>query len=154
MAHVQDSMKTNVYKQWMFKVPKPKQQQSIKAPLHGTMCPHGACRLPCTWANRSVWHVARMSRTREKELQLVLFSSRFCCTGCAITQSERSRHLKRPSPYTITNARRVGCNNAPNPSCFEIVSYLSTWNYFVEPIISHEMDCQVCWIVASMVLLD
>ena len=29
MAHVQDSMKTNGYKQWMFKVPKPKQQQSI-----------------------------------------------------------------------------------------------------------------------------
>ena len=29
MAHVQDSQKTNGYKQWMFKVPKPKQQQSI-----------------------------------------------------------------------------------------------------------------------------
>ena len=29
MAHVQDSLKTNEYKQWMFKVPTPKQQQSI-----------------------------------------------------------------------------------------------------------------------------
>ena len=29
MAHIQDSLKTNGYKQWMFKVPKPKQQQSI-----------------------------------------------------------------------------------------------------------------------------
>ena len=29
MAHVQDSLKTNEYKQWIFKVPKPKQQQSI-----------------------------------------------------------------------------------------------------------------------------
>ena len=29
MAHVQDSQKTNGYKQWMFNVPKPKQQQSI-----------------------------------------------------------------------------------------------------------------------------
>ena len=29
MAHDQDSLKTNRYKQWMFKVPKPKQQQSI-----------------------------------------------------------------------------------------------------------------------------
>ena len=28
MAHVQDALKTNGYKQWMFKVPKPKQQQS------------------------------------------------------------------------------------------------------------------------------
>ena len=97
-------------------------------------------------------------KSGEKELQLVLFSSRFCCTSCAITQSERSRHLKRPSPYTITNARRVGCNNAPkctaHPSCFDIFSYLSTWNYFVESIISHEMHCQLCWIVASMVLLD
>ncbi len=29
MAHVQDSLKINGYKRWMFKVPKPKQQQSI-----------------------------------------------------------------------------------------------------------------------------
>ena len=29
MAHIQDSLKTNGYKQWMFKVPKPNQQQSI-----------------------------------------------------------------------------------------------------------------------------
>ena len=28
-AHVQDSLETNGYKQWMFKVPKPKQSQSI-----------------------------------------------------------------------------------------------------------------------------
>ena len=41
-----------------------------------------------------------------------------------------------------------------HPSCFEIFSYLSTWNSFVESIISHEMHCQLCWIVASMVLLD
>ena len=39
-------------------------------------------------------------------------------------------------------------------NCFEIFSYLSTWNSFVESIISHEMHCQLCWIVASMVLLD
>ena len=44
---------------------------------------------------------------------LVLFSSRFCRPSCAITQSERSRHLKRPSPHTIANARRVACHNAP-----------------------------------------
>ena len=29
MAHIQDSLKTNGYKQWMFKVSKPNQQQSI-----------------------------------------------------------------------------------------------------------------------------
>ena len=29
MAHVQDALKTNGYQQWMIKVPKPKQQQSI-----------------------------------------------------------------------------------------------------------------------------
>ena len=28
MAHVQDALKTNVYKQWMFNVPRPTQQQS------------------------------------------------------------------------------------------------------------------------------
>ena len=32
----------------------------VKAPLHDTIRPHGACRLPCTWVNRNVWHVARM----------------------------------------------------------------------------------------------
>ena len=26
----------------------------LKAPLHGTIRPHGACRFPCIWANRSV----------------------------------------------------------------------------------------------------
>ena len=41
----------------------------LKAPLHGTIRPHGACRFPCTWANRSVWHVARMSRTRENRVK-------------------------------------------------------------------------------------
>ena len=152
-----------------------------------------------------------MSRTRENRvkrnyIQLVLFSSRFCHTSCAITQSERSRHVKRPSPYTITNARRVACNNAPkctHPASkyfgicqhraktikkntnstqnksethrakqYEVTSFLSTdcglstetcsknvyrlgpRNSFVESIISHEIHCQLCWIVASMVLLD
>ena len=41
----------------------------FKAALHGTIRPHGACRLPCTWANRSVWHVARMSRTRDNRVK-------------------------------------------------------------------------------------
>ena len=35
MAHVQDALKTNGYKQWMFKVPRPKQQQSTTST--GTM---------------------------------------------------------------------------------------------------------------------
>ena len=26
----------------------------LKAPLHDTIRPHGACRLPCTWDNRNV----------------------------------------------------------------------------------------------------
>ena len=26
----------------------------LKAPLHDTIRPHGACRLPCTWVNRNV----------------------------------------------------------------------------------------------------
>ena len=32
MAHVQDALKTNGYKHWMFKVPRPKQQQSGTRP--------------------------------------------------------------------------------------------------------------------------
>ena len=28
--------------------------QCLKAPLHDTIRPHGACRLPCTWVNRNV----------------------------------------------------------------------------------------------------
>ena len=27
---------------------------SLKAPLHDTIRPQGACRLPCTWVNRNV----------------------------------------------------------------------------------------------------
>ena len=91
---------------------------TLKAPLHDAIRPHGACRLPCTWANQSVWHVARMSGHVQIGWKWITARSIFepillheLC--CAITQSERSRHLKRPSPYTITNARRVGCNNAP-----------------------------------------
>ena len=53
-----------------------------------------------------------MWKSGEQDVQLVLFSSRFCRPSCAITQPKRTRHLKRPSPYTITNARRVACNNA------------------------------------------
>ena len=33
-----------------------------------------------------------------------------------------------------------------HPSCFEIFSYLSTWNSFVESIISHKMHCQLRWV--------
>ena len=64
--------------------------------------------------------------------------------------------ITRPSPYTITNARRVACINAPimHSSCFEIFSHLLTWNYFVGSILSHEMHYELCWIVASIVLLD
>ena len=32
--------------------------------------------------------------------------------------------------------------------------YPVTWNSFVEPIYSHEMHCQLRWIVASMMVLD
>ena len=41
-----------------------------KAPLHDTIRPHGACRFPCTWVNRNVWHVGRMSRTRENRVKM------------------------------------------------------------------------------------
>ena len=30
------------------------QKELVKAPLHDTIRPHGACRLPCTWVNRNV----------------------------------------------------------------------------------------------------
>ena len=86
----------------------------LKAPLHSTIRPHGACRLPCTWVNRNVWHVARMSRTRENRVNRIYssFYFRADCAARAVRLPNQSRYLKRPSPYTITNARRVACNNA------------------------------------------
>ena len=108
--------------------------QWLKAPYKIRFARHGACRLPCTWVNRNVWHVARMSRTPENRVKRIYSSFYFradsAARACAITQSERSRHLKRPSPYTIGNARRVACHNAPKCThpAFEIFSYLSTWN--------------------------
>ena len=54
---------------------------ALKAPLHDS--PARACRLPCTWANRKVWHVThstwanrkvwyvtRMYRTGENRLKM------------------------------------------------------------------------------------
>ena len=29
------------------------ERHSLKAPLHATIRPHVACRLPCTWVNRN-----------------------------------------------------------------------------------------------------
>ena len=43
---------------------------TVKAPLHDAIRPYGACRLPCTRVNRKVWHVARMSRTRENRVKM------------------------------------------------------------------------------------
>ena len=37
-------------------------------------------------------------KSDEKEFDLVLFTSRFCRTSSAITQSERCKHITRPSP--------------------------------------------------------
>ena len=54
----------------------------LKAPLHGTICPHGACRSPCTWVNRNVWHVARMSRTCENRVNRI-YSSFYFRADCA-----------------------------------------------------------------------
>ena len=42
-----------------------KEMDSLKAPLHDAIRTSGACRLPCTWANRKVWHATRMYRTDE-----------------------------------------------------------------------------------------
>ena len=63
----------------------------LKAPLHDAIRPHGSCRLPCTWVNRNVWHVARMSRTREnrvkrncssKAVERLYFEARNCVRAC------------------------------------------------------------------------
>ena len=55
----------------------------VKAPLHDTVRPHGARRLPCTWVNRNVWHIARMSRTRENRVKRNLSSFYFRADSAA-----------------------------------------------------------------------
>ena len=87
--------------------PRVRPWQVLKAQLNGTIRPHGACRLPCTCANRKVWHVTRMYLTRENRVKRNYTSFYFCRTSCAITQSECCKHLKRPSPNTTPKARRV-----------------------------------------------
>ena len=87
--------------------PRVRPWQVLKAQLHGTIRPHGACRLPCTCANRKVWHVTRMYWTGENRVKRNYTSFYFCRTSCAITQSECCKHLKRPSPNTTPKARRV-----------------------------------------------
>ena len=56
---------------------------SLKAPLHDTIRPHEACRLPCTWVNRNVWHVARMSRTPENRVKRIYSSFYFRADSAA-----------------------------------------------------------------------
>ena len=113
---------------------------SLKAPLHYTIRSCGACRLPCTWANRNVEHVTRMLRPDEnrvkKELDPVLLSSRLYRTCCVITQSERSKQRKRPSPHSTTTEKTGYVNECTErrPCCFETFVYPVTWNSFVEPI--------------------
>ena len=79
---------------------------SLKAPLHGTIRPHGAYRLPCTWANRSVWHVARF-----RLIGLKGFTARSIFEP--ILLHELCDYPIRAQPTPKTTARRVGCNNAP-----------------------------------------
>ena len=45
-------------------------KEVVKAPLHDTIRSCGACRLPCTSANRKVWHVSRMFRVDENRMTL------------------------------------------------------------------------------------
>ena len=81
----------------------------VMVPIHDTIRSCGACRLPCTSANHKVWHVSRYPgrwKSEYFELQPVLFYSRFWRTCWAIIQSERWKHLRRPSPYS--NTRRSG----------------------------------------------
>ena len=101
---------------WIRRSQRPRRRETgllLKAPLHDPIRSCGACRLPCTSANRVACHsnVPNRWKSADKELQPVLFSSRYCRTCCAIIQSERSKHLKRPSPYS--KASRVACMNAP-----------------------------------------
>ena len=60
-----------------------RQIRAVKAPLHDTIPPHGACRLPCTWVNRNVWHVARMSRTPENRVKRIYSSFYFRADSAA-----------------------------------------------------------------------
>ena len=71
----------------------------------------------------------------------------------AITQSERSRHLKRPSPYTIANE-----TGSVSTSAFSVLLrniFVSVkMEFFCRINNKPRMHCQLCWIVASMVFLD
>ena len=80
---------------------------------------------------------SRPMKSDNFELHRVLFSSRLSRTICAITQSERSKHLNRPSPYSNTKQDRwrvYECTETRRPSCFETFAYPLTWNSFVEAI--------------------
>ena len=84
--------------------------------LHDTIRPSGACRFTCTSVNRKVWHVTRMYRTGEnrEKRNYSLFYYRADSVALAVGLPNQSAvHLKRPSPYNITEARRVACMNAP-----------------------------------------
>ena len=93
----------------------------------------------------------RESLAKKRALKAPLLDAIHPYGACRLPCTRVNRKVWHVARMSRTRANRA---KKMHPSCFEIFSYLLTWNSFVESIISHEMHCQLCWIVASTVLLD
>ena len=80
---------------------------ALKAPLHDTIRQHGAYRLPCTWVNRNVWHVARMSRIPENRVKRIYSSFYFRADSAARAGDYPIRAQQTPkTTFTLYDCER------------------------------------------------
>ena len=104
----------------------------LKAPVHNTIRSYGACWLPHIRVNRRVWHVALMSRIREtwvKRKARSIFEPSLPHNLC--DYPIRAQQTYKTTFTLYDYELEMGSVYQMNSSCFEIFSYLLTWNSFV-----------------------
>ena len=94
MVHVQDSLKTNGYKQWMFKVPKPNNNRALHKPGLTLMLACRACSAP-----------PRHAHVCSKHMELALTIGTSINTIRSILVYPKEKHLTLRNDYVVWYTR-------------------------------------------------
>ena len=98
MAHVQDALKTNGYRQWMFKVPKPNNNRALHQPGLTLMLACRACRAPPRHS-----HVC----SKHMELALTIGTSMNTIRSILVYPKEKHLTLRNVVWYTRWSAQNA-----------------------------------------------